>query len=325
VIADLLRLYEARPVAVAHDLHPDYASTRWAVGSGLPPLAVQHHHAHLAACLAENGTAGSALGVTWDGAGYGTDGTIWGGEFLAGCAETFVRIARISPFALPGGDAAAREPRRAALGLLWEAGGEALLDDTSLAPVAAFTESERSVLAQALRAGNLCARTSSAGRLFDAVASLLGIRQRSTYEGQSAMALEWAVDDSERGAYPLPVVEREPRQSGPRLEVEWRPLIHALLEDLRRGVRVGRMAGRFHNALVSAILAVAEASGEHRVALTGGCFLNRRLTTRAADRLEEAGFEVLLHRRTPPGDGGIALGQILVAAAQLRAGTRRPS
>jgi hydrogenase maturation protein HypF len=318
VIADLLRLYDARPAAVAHDLHPDYASTLWALASGLPPISVQHHHAHLAACLADNGAEGPALGVTWDGAGYGPDGTIWGGEFLTGTAAEATRFARLAPFPLPGGDAAAREPRRSALGLLWGAGGEELLQDTSLAPVRAFTSRERSVLAQALRAPGLCPLTSSAGRLFDGIAALLDLRQRSTFEGQAAMALEWAVDEEERGAYPLPLLERERGTSTPRWELEWRPLLQAVLEDLRRGVSTRRMAARFHNALVAGIVSVARLTGERRVALTGGCFLNRRLATRVADRLEGAGYTVLQHRQVPPGDGGIALGQVMVAAARLR-------
>jgi hydrogenase maturation protein HypF len=331
VIADLLRLYDARPVAVAHDLHPDYASTLWASSSGIHCIGVQHHHAHLAACLAENGETGAALGVTWDGAGYGPDGTIWGGEFLAGSSESFTRVARLSPFPLVGGDAAAREPRRSALGLLWQIGGEALLEDETLAPVRAFTPSERRILARTMQAngrangqpGGLHPMTSSAGRLFDGVASLCGLSQRSAYEGQSAMALEWAVDAGERGAYPLPLVESRGGQAAPRHELDLRPLVLAILEDLRHGVPVGRIAGRFHNALAAGIAAVAHVVGVRRVALTGGCFLNRRLAALAADRLEERGFKVLCHRLVPPGDGGIALGQVMVAAATLHRESRR--
>ena len=324
VIADLLRLYQARPVVVAHDHHPDYLSTRWAESSGMKTIGVQHHHAHLAACLAENGVEGSALGVTWDGAGYGLDGTIWGGEFLTGSADGFTRIARLRPFRLVGGDAAAQEPRRAALGLLWEAGGNPLIEDDTLAAVRAFTPLEWRSLARMLLAKGGYPDTSSAGRLFDGVASLLDLRQVSGYEGQAAMALEWSVDAAERAAYPLPLVESV-SETGPRWELDWRTLLHALLEDLGRGLPAGRIAGRFHNALAEGIVAVARVAGERRVALTGGCFLNRRLTGLAAERLQEAGFEVLLHRRVPPGDGGIALGQVMVAAAALRRDSRRTS
>jgi len=318
VIADLLRIYAARPVAVAHDLHPDYASTLWALASGIHAIGVQHHHAHLAACLADNGTDGSALGVAWDGAGYGPDRTIWGGEFLVGSAGDATRLARMAPFPLPGGDAAAREPRRAALGLLWEAGGEALARDESLVPVGVFTDRERDILIQAMRAPGLYPRTSSAGRLFDGIAALLDLRQRTTFEGQAAMALEWAVDESERDAYPLPLIEVDAEESAPRYELDWRPLVHAVIEDRRRGLSTGRIAARFHNALAGGIVAVARLAGERCVALTGGCFLNRRLAALAANRLEGDGYRVLLHSRVPPGDGGIALGQVMVAAARLR-------
>ncbi len=212
VIADFLRLYEAEPVAIAHDMHPDYLSTRWAQGEvdketrtqGHKALVVvQHHHAHLAACLAENGAAGPALGVTWDGTGYGLDGTIWGGEFLLGDAADFVRVAHLRPFRLPGGDAAVKGPRRVALALLWEVYGEAALDMGDLAPIRALAPSESSVLAQMLRRGLSAPVTTSAGRLFDGVAALLGLQQQVSFEGQAAMALEYAVDASESGVYPL--------------------------------------------------------------------------------------------------------------------------
>jgi hydrogenase maturation protein HypF len=317
VIADLLAIYGARPVAVAHDLHPDYLSSQWALSSGMRPVAVQHHHAHLAACLAENLVTGSALGVTWDGAGYGPDGTIWGGEFLVGSTADYARVARLRPFPLVGGDAAAREPRRAALGVLWELGGEGLLGDEALSPVRAFTAAERRILARTLGTKGFHPLTSSAGRLFDAVAALLGIRQRNGFEGQAAMELEWAVDESVREIYPLPLVETN-RAGAPRWELDWRPMLSFLLEDLACEVPAARIAARFHNALAGGIVAVARAAGEPRVALSGGCFLNRRLATLAADGLEKAGFEVLLHRHVPPGDGGIALGQVMVAAAALQ-------
>ncbi len=194
VIADFLRLYEARPALVAHDLHPGYPSTRWAeewaVENGVPSFAVQHHHAHLVSCLAENGAPGPALGVAWDGTGYGTDGTVWGGEFLRGDAGGFTRFAHLRPFRLPGGEAAVREPRRAALAVLFEILGGDALSREDLAPVRAFSPDERTLLARMLETGLNAPVTTSAGRLFDAVASLLGLSQRTRYEGQAAMALE---------------------------------------------------------------------------------------------------------------------------------------
>jgi hydrogenase maturation protein HypF len=346
VIADFLRLYEAEPVAVAYDMHPDYLSTRWAMEererrggkemretqklpmSGDLPFPsfpsfpslfpVQHHHAHLAACLAENGVRGPALGVTWDGAGYGLDGTTWGGEFLLGDAADFTRVAHLRPFRLPGGDAAVKGPRRVALALLWELYGEAALEMDDLAPIRALPPSERLVLGQMLRRGLSAPLTTSAGRLFDGVAALLGLHQSVTFEGQAAMALEYAVEAREEGAYPVSLVSSSfPSFPSAPLLLDWQPLIEALIQDLRAGVSAGILAGRFHNGLATAIVAVAQAIGQPRVALTGGCFQNRLLLERTASRLRQADFDVLLHRQVPPNDGGISLGQVAVAAARL--------
>lgn len=334
VIRDFMALYEAVPEVIVHDLHPDYPSTRWARSAaegggdswrqalaGARLIGVQHHHAHLASCLAEHGASGPALGVTWDGTGYGTDATIWGGEMLHGDASGFERVACLRPFALPGGEAAVREPRRVALSLLWQLAGERALDRDELAPVAAFADFERRVLKRMLARGVRTPVTTSAGRLFDAVASLLDLCQRISFEGQAAMALEAVADPGARDAYPLPLA----RGSGTPRQLDWRPLVAAILEERRRGVAASVIAGRFHNALVEAMVAVAREVGEPRVALTGGCFHNRLLTERAARRLRRAGFEVLLQRRVPPGDGGICLGQIAVAAARLEAQTRAAS
>jgi hydrogenase maturation protein HypF len=352
VIADFLRLYEAEPAAIAHDMHPDYLSTRWArendergmrndesrtdqndvaqsairssfIGHHASLISVQHHHAHLAACLAENGAAGPALGVTWDGAGYGLDGTIWGGEFLLGDAAGFERVAHLRPFRLPGGDAAVKAPRRVALALLWELYGEASLSMDDLAPIRALPPSERQVLGQMLRRSLSAPITTSAGRLFDGVAALLGLHQQVSFEGQAAMALEYAADPAVSDAYPMLLTPTHaPDDSTVSIDhssllLDWQPLLEALDHDLRAGVSSGIMAARFHNALVDGITRVAEAVGQPQVALTGGCFQNRLLLERTAGRLRQAGFDVLLHRQVPPNDGGISLGQIAVAAARL--------
>ena len=370
VIADFLRLYEAQPVAIAHDLHPEYLSTKWAKencrmqsaehGSVTEEhdsiqncksqianrIAVQHHHAHLAACLAENHADGPALGVTWDGTGYGADGTIWGGEFLLGDATGYERVAHLRPFRLPGGDAAVKEPRRVALALLWELYGDAAREMVDLAPIRDLRPADRKVLAQMLARGLNAPVTTSAGRLFDGIAALVGLHGAVSFEGQAAMALEFAADEREMGVYPLPVVaatgarglgsegERELEGCSPAppllcspaplppLVLDWQPLVAEILADLRRGVPQGIIAARFHNALVEAIVAVAQNVGAARVALTGGCFQNRLLTERASDRLQRAGFEVLLHRQTPPNDGGISVGQVVIAAAQLSRSSR---
>jgi hydrogenase maturation protein HypF len=343
VIADFLRLYEAAPLAIAHDMHPDYLSSHWARRWSLDvrdqiatddalaqsPLAriealvpVQHHHAHLAACLAENGAVGPALGVIWDGTGYGSDGTVWGGEFLLGDARHFRRVAHLRPFQLPGGEAAVKEPRRVALALSWELCGAAALERDDLAPIRAFRPTERRLLGQMLDRGVNAPVTTSAGRLFDGVAALLGLHQRVSFEGQAAMALEWIADPTVAEAYPVDILATgvQPAASDettPSFVVDWRSLLTALLEDLRRGVAVERIAACFHNALVELIVQVAQLAGEPQVALSGGCFQNRWLTERAAQQLRQAGFTVLLHRQVPPNDGGISLGQVAVAAAQL--------
>jgi hydrogenase maturation protein HypF len=322
VIADFLRLYEARPVAVAHDLHPDYATTRWAREAvagrepetlrGLPCIAVQHHHAHLASCLAEHDAPGPVLGAIWDGTGYGTDGAVWGGEFLVGDASGFERFAALRSFRLPGGEAAVREPRRAALALLWELLGPSALEREGLAPVRAFEPHERRLIGGMLERGVGSPPSTSMGRLFDAVAALVGLRQRNRFEGQAAIALEHVADPNEQEAYELTL---EPGGAGrPDWIVDWSPMLVRLLDDLDRGQEVARIAARFHNGIVEALLAVAREAGRSRVALSGGCFQNRLLVERGVARLREGGFEPLTHRRVPPNDGGISLGQIRVAA-----------
>jgi hydrogenase maturation protein HypF len=288
-------------------------------------VAVQHHHAHLAACLAEN-RAERALGVTWDGTGYGTDGTIWGGEFLLGDAKDFTRIAHLRPFRLPGGEAAVKEPRRVALALLWELYGDAALDRDDLAPIRAFSRAERKTLAQMLRQNINAPITTSAGRLFDGIAALIGLHQHVSFEGQAAMALEYAADAAVGDAYPI-ALDRRPQTadsgngvvSGRQSTVvlDWQPLVESVLGDLSRGVERSIISARFHNALIDAIVAVAQKVGEKNVALSGGCFQNRLLTERAATRLTQAGFRVLLHRHVPPNDGCISLGQVVVAAARI--------
>jgi hydrogenase maturation protein HypF len=326
VISDFRRLYEVEPFAIAHDLHPDYFSTKYATShiphptSHIPHrtshIAVQHHHAHLASCLAENEVEGPVLGVTWDGTGYGPDGTVWGGEFLWGDAAGFERVAHLRTFRLPGGEAAVREPRRTALGVLWEHFGPEVFEWEDLAPVVAFSAAERRLLQQMLERGVNSPVTSSAGRLFDAVAALVGLRQENRFEAQAAMMLEYAVDETVTDAYPLPISNIQYPTPQP-LVLDWGPLLEALLTDLRRGVPVGVMVARFHNALVEGIVAVARAVGADRAALSGGCFQNRILLERAYRRLTGAGIRVYVHQRIPPNDGGIALGQVAVAARKL--------
>ena len=312
-VDDLERLYELGPMAVACDAHPDYVSTRYAQGRGLPLVRVQHHHAHVMACMAENGLTGPALGVSWDGTGYGPDGAVWGGEFLQVSNSTFRRVAHLRLFRLPGGEQAIREPRRAAISLLYELFGDSLFSMPHLPPVEAFTPLERGVLRQMLARGVNCPWTTSAGRLFDAVAAILGIRLGRQFEGQAAMELEWAADAVETAAcYPFDLHEADGT-----LHVDWEPLLHALLADQARRNASSLIAAKFHNTLAEAIVEVARRIGQPQVVLSGGCFQNRVLTEGAVTRLKAAGFSPHWHQRIPPNDGGIALGQILVACAAL--------
>lgn len=309
----LCRLYEQQPAAVACDLHPDYRSTHFAHTRGLPVIGVQHHEAHVLACMAEHHLRPPVLGVSWDGTGYGTDGTVWGGEFFEVTDTLLRRFGHWRTFALPGGEQAVREPRRSALGLLYEVFGAAVFEMIHLAPVRAFSTAEKRILRDMLRRRVHAPRTSSVGRLFDALAALLDIRQVTRYEGQSAMALEFAalrcVTDE---AYDIPVQADD----GPAI-VDWEPLVRAMLTDLQTGRPASMIAARAHNAMVNAILAVARQAAISQVVLSGGCFQNRYLTERAVQKLQQVGFEPFWHRHVPPNDGGIALGQVLAAARRL--------
>jgi hydrogenase maturation protein HypF len=309
-IDSLAGLHGIRPSRAVCDLHPDYRSTRHAESLGLPVTRVQHHHAHTLSCMAENELEGTALGVAWDGTGYGPDGSVWGGEFLVVSGGSFRRVASLRPFRLPGGDAAAREPRRSALGVLHEILGPAVFEREDLAPVRAFPPEERAVLRRMLDRGLQCPETTSAGRLFDAASSIAGIRQTMSFEGQAPMEFEFAIGDRESGEeYPFRV-----ERGADRDLVDWEPLVRALLDDAAAGLPAGVLAVRFHNALAAAILAVARAAGEKRVLLTGGCFQNEYLLVKTVRVLEADGFQPYRHQRVPPNDGGIALGQLAALA-----------
>lgn len=295
-VADLAGLHGLKPVAAAVDLHLGYASTQGAGEWGVPVEVVQHHHAHVAACMAENGLEGPVLGIAWDGTGLGPDGTIWGGEFLVCTRAGFRRAAWLRTFPLVGGDAAAREPRRAALGVLREMG--------SGHPPPGFERAELAMLDSMLRAGLNVVRTSSAGRLFDAVASLLGISHQMSHEGQAAMRLEAVAGEMEVEAYPF-------GWKGDALD--WAPMVAALLQG---GEPPAVAAARFHATLVEMMVAAAKRAGWRDVCLSGGCFQNRRLLAGALRRLGAEGFRIWRHREIPPNDAGICLGQLAVGAAR---------
>lgn len=290
-IRDLCRLYRFEPRLVACDMHPDYASTQWARASGLPIAEIQHHEAHAASCAAENDVRGDYLAVSWDGTGHGRDGTIWGGEFLLVRGGAFERIAHLRTFRLPGGEAAVKEGWRSAASLLWEIEGAGALAGTP-------------AIARMLERGLNAPVTSSVGRLFDAVAALCGAARASRFEGQAAMLLERAIGSLDtRDAYPLP--------GG-----DWAELVSAVRGDVRAGVEPALISARFHNALVAWIAETAVACDAGQVVLSGGCFQNRYLVDHAVEALESRGFQVFTHQRVPPNDGGIALGQAVLASSQ---------
>jgi hydrogenase maturation protein HypF len=312
VIHSFDRLYDVEPSFIACDAHPDYLSTQFARMSQLPALSVQHHYAHVLACLAENEVTAPALGVAWDGSGYGLDGTIWGGEFLRITEDSFERVAHFRTFRLPGGERAVKEPRRAAIGLLYEIFGDKTFAMDALAPVRSLTACELNLLHQMLQKKINAPVTSSAGRIFDIVASIAGVRQVTRFEGQSAMELEFALDGIKtEETYPLGLSAGDRRSA---IVVDWQPMVLGVINDIRGGVATGIISAKFHNTMVESILAVARRVGEERVAITGGCFQNRYLSERAIRRLRDEGFKPYWHQRIPPNDGGIALGQIVAAA-----------
>ena len=325
-VAHFERLFDVSPELVAHDLHPDYLSTRYAQEyPGAELVAVQHHHAHLAACAAEHGVLEPVLGVILDGAGLGPDGTIWGGEILAGDLAGFERAAHLWPVRLPGGDAAAREPWRMACA--WLLACEERDDGDGRPPaippgLAGVVEPERwAQVARLARGGFRAPVTTSAGRLFDAVAALCGLRAGASYEGQAAALLESSCDPGEQNAYAMALLPGATPADPAVLDA--RALVRAVDAELHAGVAPARVAARFHNGLADGLAAacarIAHVRGLDTVALSGGVFQNRRLLERTAAELERSDLRVLIPRLLPPNDGGVAYGQVAVAAARARA------
>ncbi len=302
------RLFDVRPEVVAHDLHPEYLSTKYALElADVELVGVQHHHAHIASCMADNGTAGPVIGVAFDGLGLGTDGTIWGGEFLVAELDRFDRVGHLATVPMPGGVKAIKEPWRMAAAYLGD--GSPDLD------VARRHGRDWERVLAVARAGVNSPLTSSAGRLFDAVAAILGVRDRINYEGQAAIELEQRADPAERGAYDAGIEGDAPFQ------VRGHDLVLAAAGDLRAGAGIAAIAARFHHgvarAIVSGCVAARDRTGLGTVALSGGVFQNVLLLTRTVTGLEAQGFAVLLHSRVPANDGGISLGQAAVAAALM--------
>lgn len=310
-VDSLQSLHELQLEQIAADLHPDYFSTTYADSLGTPVRHVQHHLAHVFSCMLENDCEPPVMGIAWDGAGLGTDGTIWGGEFIEIGENTWKRVAHLRKFRLPGGDAAARDPRRSALAVLYELLGEELTEHCALLDRLAIAAQERSTLLNMLKHNVNSPHTSSMGRLFDAVAALLGICMNSTFEGEAAMRLQFAAERSRSSdSYRFLIQERRKP-----LVLDWAPLIEDIIVDHDTGRSVEDIAMKFHNSLATAAVEVAEHLHAENVVLTGGCFQNRLLHELVAHKLRECGIEVFSHHLVPPNDGGLALGQL---AADLR-------
>jgi hydrogenase maturation protein HypF len=313
------RLFDVTPRLVVHDLHPEYLSTKYAQDrEGVELVGVQHHHAHLAAVLAEHRLDGPVVGAIFDGTGYGTDGTVWGGELLVGGLAGFERAGSLRPVRMPGGAAAIREPWRMACAWLAEAFGEPQPRPPALAEL--VDESHWTAMARVAASPALSPATTSIGRLFDAVAALCGLCARITYEGQAAILLEAAAAAAGRdaGAYELALLRGEPPDG--RLELDPRAALRAIAADTSRGVPAGVVAARFHAGLADvaarACMAIADRFGLDSAVLGGGVFHNRLLLAALGGALEQGGLRVLTPERLPAGDGGISFGQAAVAAAR---------
>jgi hydrogenase maturation protein HypF len=317
-IRHLEHVFKVRPEAIVRDLHPGYLSTRYAIERGehenLPVIGVQHHHAHIAACMADNGLDGSrpVIGLSFDGTGYGQDGAIWGGEFLVADYRSFSRPFHLPYFPLPGGDQAIRRPARIALALLWSLG----MDWEEWIPsVQELCYEERQALRVQLEKKLNTIGTSSMGRLFDAAASLAGIRQKVNYEAQAAIELEAALDPAEQGAYPFCL------ENG---EIQLEQAVRELVADVRTGTPAGVLSARFHNGIASlsaqVCASLSRETGLREVALSGGVWQNLSLLERTIRRLQEQGLTVLLHRQVPANDGGISLGQAIIGTVRMNTG-----
>ncbi len=313
-LAHVQRFFRVHPAAVAHDLHPNYLGTRFALhDSGLPPIAVQHHHAHIASCMADNGLDGTVIGVALDGTGYGTDGDIWGGEFLVCNFLDFQRAGHLANIPLPGADAAVRQPWRSALSYLVATFGT--IDRKPSLPLFRDVPTEQLRVVETMLERHLnTVQTSSCGRLFDAVASLIGLRHQTTYEGQAAIELEMVASNA-RGIYDFAITDLIPFQ------VDLRPTIACIVREMRLGTAPADVSARFHSTVAHIVAdgctRIRDHHGLNRVCLSGGTFQNLRLLGQTIALLRQAGFEAFVHHRVPANDGGLSLGQAVIASHRL--------
>ncbi|MFM7440438.1 MAG: hypothetical protein ACKO2V_17880 [Snowella sp.] len=308
-IESLANLYEFKPQIIAYDAHPDYLSSQYADIQDLDLIPIQHHYAHILSCLVDNQLEPPVLGIAWDGTGYGADHTLWGGEFIHVTQTNWQRIAYFQPFKLLGGEKSVKEPQRIALSLLAQLEIN-LLENLPITLKNQFTKSEL-ILFKNILAKNLnCPLTSSVGRLFDGISSILGICHQVSFEGQAAMALEFATLDTKTDEfYDFCLTQNT--------IIQWQPMLTAILKDLNDNLPISFISAKFHNTLVEIIVAIAKFVGEKKVILTGGCFQNLYLVEKAIARLKAENFVPYWHHQIPSNDGGISVGQILGAIREI--------
>lgn len=303
-ISDFKQMYKVNPDYLVHDLHPDYLSSKFCHQQKAKIIPVQHHLAHIAGCHEENNLEGKCFAVCWDGTGFGLDNTIWGGEFFIYDECEYLHFAQLRQFRLPGGDSAAKDTRRSLVGILYEIFGENIPVDklcSSLSP------NDLTIFIRMLKKSFNCFTTSSAGRLFDAVSSLLNICQRSTYEGHAAMMLEFIADKQIKTYYDINLIEKE------RLILNWQPMFEQMFIDLEKEISASEISAKFHNTLAEIIATLANRAAQRNVVLTGGCFQNVLLLELTIDRLTENGFIPHWNQKIPTNDGGISFGQAVFA------------
>lgn len=311
------RIFNIEPLCLAYDLHPGYLSTQYALGyQNIEKVGVQHHHAHIVSCMADNNLDGEVIGVAFDGTGYGTDGKIWGGEFLLSTRASFSRMGHLEYFPLPGGEKAIKEPWRVGAALLHQVFGHDMFT-LDIDFIKALDRGQWAPMEQMISGGFNAPLTSSAGRLFDAISALVGVRKNIHYEGQAAIELEMTAG-ADSGVYPVEVDANQQKDL-----VLLAPIIRGIVDDLANRVPLTTIGARFHNTMAQLIVSSCErisaTTGVRRVALSGGVFQNSRLLTASYAALVQKGFEVFVHHRVPTNDGGLALGQAVVAEQRLRA------
>lgn len=315
-LKNLKKIYKVEPIAVTHDLHPNYLTTRWAINSGLKTIPVQHHHAHIASCMLDNGIDDDVIGISFDGTGYGTDGKIWGGEFMIANLERFIRKGHFKYVLMPGGDMAVKEPWRMAVSYIIDAFGS---NYENVFELLGFFEKygERNIknIITMIKKQINTYLTSSAGRLFDVLSAMIGLCDRVTFEAEAAISLEAICDEMVFDSYPVNIIDSAP------MTVDFSPMIISIVKDINDKLPRNIIASKFHNTISEIIGRVVEkislSSGIKKVALSGGVFQNRFLLQRALMNLREGGFDVYIHERVPTNDGGISLGQAAIAAKRL--------